>query len=77
MKFAIKYEPPIIALEYRIISKNLDYLLEVNLEDQIKKMKSIDEIISWIFYMYSDIINNKTVSEKQVIHYNEDFKSNS
>jgi uncharacterized protein YeeX (DUF496 family) len=65
-KFAIKYEPPTIALEYHIKSHEINYLLQINLEDQIKKSISIEEMTNWIFKMYSDIINIKTVSEKQV-----------
>jgi hypothetical protein len=73
IKFAIKYDPPTIALEYHIKSHEINYLLQINLEDHIKRSTNIEDMTCWIFKMYSDIINIKTVSNKQVMIINSGF----
>jgi hypothetical protein len=65
-KFAVKFSPPVIALEYFHSGTNLDYLLQINLEGCLKTYDDPDDICKWIFRTYDDIINTNIVSEKQV-----------
>lgn len=68
-KFALKYNPPLIALEYYLKPLSTDYLLQINLEEPFKLYDTAEEISKWIFKTYSDIINKTTISEKQVYTY--------
>lgn len=63
---AVKYNPPIIALEYYHNKMNNSYLLQINLEDLIKSQKEAENISKWIYNTYSDIFNVKIISDKQV-----------
>lgn len=68
IKWAIKFNPPIIALEYSKVIQGLkmNYLLNINLTDLLKIYDSPDDITKWIFRSYSDVITKKTVKEIQV-----------
>jgi hypothetical protein len=63
----LKYEPPTIAFEYNVKSFNINYLLQINLEEMFNNNKTPEEISSWIIQTYSDILNKSTISRKQVI----------
>jgi len=65
-KIALKFNPPMIALEYTLTSLKADYLLNINLDEVIKIYDSAEEITKWIFKFYCDIITPKVISEKQV-----------
>lgn len=63
----MKFEPPILALEYKIKNENEFYLLKVNLSEYLKETESPEKISKLIFKSYSDIFNRKIISERQVI----------
>ncbi len=67
-KFAIKYDPPVIALEYHLIPLNANYLLQIDLENSIKQYDDPNDICNWIFETYGDIVTKKVISEKQVLN---------
>ena len=55
-----------LALEYKVKSQNIFYLLQINLSDQIKQFENPEIISKWIFANYSDVFHKKIISEKQV-----------
>jgi hypothetical protein len=67
-KFAIKFDPPIIALEYIVRPLNTNYLLQINLEECFKNYDDPNDICNWIFQTYADVINKKYVSQKQILN---------
>jgi hypothetical protein len=66
-KFAVKFDPPVLAIEYHLKSKETDYLLQIDLTESFKKMDDPDEICKWVFATYSDVMKRSVISEKQVL----------
>lgn len=55
-------------MEYFLKPLNTDYLLQINLDDCIRKYDDPNEICEWIFKTYGDVVNKKSISEKQVLN---------
>lgn len=63
-KFAIKYDPPEIALEYLKKSEDRNMLISINLQEFINY--DSNDICTWIFESYSDVFSHQFINEKQV-----------
>ncbi len=68
-KIAVKYNPPVIALEYFHNETKVDYLLQINLEDNMRQHSDPRGICRWLFDIYGDVFDRNLISEKQVKQY--------
>jgi hypothetical protein len=66
-KIAVKYDPPMIGIEYYLKSIGTDFLLKIDLKRSLEVYDDPMDILKWIFTTYGDIVDKSIVSEKQVI----------
>lgn len=66
-RLGITYHPAKIGYEYYLKNKNKNYLLEINIEENIKKSQPADEISKKIFSTYSDILDKDIIKENQIL----------
>lgn len=67
-KWAVKYNPAKIALEYYLKPFKSNYLLEIELEEKIKSLSSAQKIADLLYKTYPDILIKSLVPESQLIN---------
>ena len=67
LKWAIKYNPAKIALEYYITSYKQTFLLDIDLEEKLKIIQSPQMISDLLYKTYPDVLNKSYVQEDQLI----------
>lgn len=67
IKWAVKFNPARIALEYYCKPFNSNYLLEIDLEEKIKSFQSAQKIAELIYKTYPDVLSKHTIPESQVV----------
>ena len=66
LKWAIKYNPAKIALEYNLKSINQTFLLDIDLEEKLKSIQSTKMICDLLYKTYPDILNRSYIGENQL-----------
>jgi hypothetical protein len=65
LKIAIKYEPPTLGFIFMNNKNNQEFLLKVPIAEKINNT-STEEIVSWLYSTYGDVVNSTYFSKEQI-----------
>jgi hypothetical protein len=66
-KIAIKYNPPTLGFIFLHKKNKKNYLLEINLQEQLETELEPINICNWIYATYGDVVNLKTYPQEQIV----------